>query len=116
MVGFILNVLFLAIVIAFLYSWGIIKQQRRDQELLNELQKKAELKIIKLYETNENLTVGQIEKIIIDTKASLFWSKRKLKITAPKMFARHIITNMENKGLIEVTSIKGPKKYSLKKG
>lgn len=116
MVGFILKVLFLAVVLAFLYAWGIIKQQRRDQELLNELQKKAEEKIIKAFGTNDKLSIVQIEKIIADTKASLFWSKHKLKITEPKLFSKHIMTKMENRGLIEVLTQNGPKKYILKRG
>lgn len=112
--GFVLKVVLFAITITFLLAWGYIKQQRKNEELLNELYKKCEEKIIKVLNNKELLTKKEIEEIIHGTKASLFWSKNKLQVTDPKIVMNYLITNMLNKGLIVEVLKSSPKKYKLK--
>ncbi len=114
MISFILKVLLFAITFTFLYAWGYVKQQRKTEELLNVLYKKAEAKILKALKKQESLTKTEIEKIIRGTKASLFWSKNKVQVVDAKLVTKNLITKMINEGLIVETSNSRPKKYKLK--
>lgn len=112
--SFILKAGFLAISITFLLSWGFVKQQRKAEELYNQLRVKCEDKIIKEMKTEGSITVKEMEEIIRGTKGTLIWSKNKLQVTDAKIFAKTILANMINKGLIAESLEKGPKKYILK--
>lgn len=114
MAKFIFSVLLFAIAFTLLLAWGYIKQQRKAQELLNNLYKKVEAKIIKELKKNEYLTKKEIMEIIKDTKASLFWSKNKIQVTDPKLVTNDILNKMLDKEIIEEVLNKGPKKYKLK--
>lgn len=110
----IIMVLVIAMGFTFIYAWGYVKQQRKGQELLNELMRKSEDKILKELKKSERLTNKDIEGLIVGLKASLFWSKDKIKITDPKIVSTNLIYNMISKGLIiEVTS-NGLKQYKIK--
>lgn len=114
MISFILKVLLFAVAFTFLYAWGYVKQQRKTEELLNALYKKAETKILKELKKQEFLTKNEIEKIVKGTKASLFWSKNKVQVVDPKLVTKNLITKMINEGLIVEISNSRPKKYKLK--
>ncbi|QEK11869.1 hypothetical protein FQB35_05520 [Crassaminicella thermophila] len=114
MFNFIFKVLLFAITIAFLGAWGIIKQQRKTQELLNKLYKNAESKVIKELKNKEELSIKQIEDIIEGTKASLFWSKNKVKITDSRLVSKELMRKMVEKGLVKEEIRKNRKYYILK--
>lgn len=111
---YIIRILLVSLAVAFIYAWGIIKQQRKNMELLNELIRKSEDKIINGFKNKERLTNKNIEEIIVGTKASLFWTKDKIQINDPKMISKNIITNMLSKGLIVETIANGQKFYCKK--
>lgn len=111
--SFIFKVLLLAIAIAFIGSWGIVKQQRRTQELLDKLYRKAEGKIISAFKSQDELSIRQIEDIIKGTKASLFWSKNKVQITDSKIIAKDLMKKMIEKDTIREEVKNGKKIYSL---
>lgn len=108
------KVLLVAVTVAFLGAWGIIKQQRKSQELLTQLFTKAENKIIKSFKDKEVLTIKEIEKIVEGTKASLFWSKEKVQVVDPKIVAKDLIDNMKNRGIIIEEVNKGRKLFRSK--
>ncbi|MCT4509337.1 MAG: hypothetical protein N4A48_11410 [Tepidibacter sp.] len=100
MVSFIFKIILVAITFTFLLSWGYIKQQRKNEELLNKLYKKIENKIMSEFNKKEKLTIKDIENLIKGTKASLFWSKNKITVTDPRLFIKNLIKDMLSKGLI----------------
>ncbi|WP_132244613.1 hypothetical protein [Marinisporobacter balticus] len=114
MAGFVVKVVLFAVTITFLLAWGYIKQQRKTEELFNQLYRKCEEKIIKELSNGEVFTSKEVEKIIHGTKASLFWSKNKLQVTDSKIVMKHLLTDLLNKGLIVEVSKSNPKKYKLK--
>lgn len=114
MLGFIWKVLLLAVTIAFLGAWGIIKQQRKTQELLDKLYKNAQSKVINELKNRGELSTLQIQDIIKGTKASLFWSKNKVKVTDTKLVARDLMKKMVEQGMVREESKNGKKIYILK--
>ncbi|WP_156099354.1 hypothetical protein [Caloranaerobacter azorensis] len=114
MISFILKVLLLAIAFTFIYAWGYVKQQKKNEELLNALYKKAEAKILKELRKRKFLTKKDIENLIKGTKASLFWSRSKVQVVDAKLVAKDLIMKMTNEGLIVEMSNSKPKKYKLK--
>ncbi|MFZ5966144.1 MAG: hypothetical protein ACOYVK_03085 [Bacillota bacterium] len=113
MTSFILKVLLFAITITFLLAWGYVKQQRKNEELLNELYRKCENKIVKELQAQGTLTGKEIEEIIYGTKASLFWSKNRLQVTDAKIVMKNLMADMIRKGTLIEEVNKGSKKYKL---
>lgn len=114
MVGFIFKVLLFALTIAFLCSWGIIKQQRKQQELLDKLYHNSEKKVLQALKKHETLNMKQIKKTIEGTKASLFWSKSQIKVTDPTLVAETLVRKLMEKHLIDKIQSKGKEMYCLK--
>jgi hypothetical protein len=114
MFNFIFKVLFLAVTIAFLGVWGILKEQRKSQDLLDKIYSKMQKKIIKGLEKKEKLYLKEIESIILHTKASLFWSKEKVEIIDAKLAAKTLIEKMLAEDIIKENFYKNKKIYILK--
>ena len=114
MFGFIVQVLLLAVTIAFLGAWGIVKQQRKTEELLNKIRSNSESKILKELQKNNKITLREIESLIKVVKSSLFWSKSKLKVNDPSLLARELIKCMIENDKIQVEFINEKKFYVLK--
>lgn len=115
MLSFLLKVLFLAVTIAFLGAWGMVKQQRRSEELLGKLYRKAEGKVIKELNNREQLSITQIEDIIKGTRASFFWSKSKVHVTDSKLVARDLMKKILEKGIVSEGIKRSKKIYTLRK-
>jgi uncharacterized membrane protein YbaN (DUF454 family) len=110
----IIEILCVALVTMLLYAWGYVKQQRQSNDLLGQLNRKAQKKIIKGLKKNGSMTRKEMESQILNLKASLFYSKNKVEIKQPKMMTKSIIENLMNKGIIEIDNSEAPKKYVLK--
>ncbi|KYH34585.1 hypothetical protein CLTEP_15130 [Clostridium tepidiprofundi DSM 19306] len=110
----IIEILCFALVIMFLYAWGYVKEQRKSQELLREINKKAEKKIMKALKKNGGMTRKEIEGELMNIKVSLFLSKNKAVIKEPKMISKQILDKMLKEGKINIDSSKMPKRYVLK--
>lgn len=115
MISFILKVLLVAVTVAFLGCWGIIKQQRKPQELVDKLFNKSSEKIIKALKNNETLCDKQIDIMLKNIKTSLFWSKNQVTITDIVTMRKELISKMINKGMIISKKINGKVVYSLNK-
>ena len=100
----IIEILFMAIIVTFLLGWGIIKKQRQDEELLRNLINKSENKVVKSFNNKSCLSKREISEIISGTTASLFWSKKKIKINDSKMISDSVILNLINKNIIKKTN------------
>ncbi|MGB3366886.1 MAG: hypothetical protein WBA54_05330 [Acidaminobacteraceae bacterium] len=113
MLKIIFEVLLFAVSLTFLMSWGYIKKQRQSEELLNNLYKKCEVKICKEFKKNEVLSKNEIKEIIKGTKSSLFWSKKKIQVTDPKIFIDIIIDDLINRKIIVGAKGKTYRLYNL---
>ena len=101
MLKLIFEILLFAISITILLSWGYIKQQRKGELLFRKLINNAEKKIVENLNKNEKISKREIEEIIKDITASVYWSKSKLKIVEPKNISINLINDLINKNLIE---------------
>ncbi len=100
---YILYILMFALATVIIFSWGIIKEQNKSKDLMNQLYKKAETKIIKAFKKKQVLTKRDIEGEVKNIKASLFYSKDKMVVQNSSMFTKNIINAMINRNLIEKT-------------
>ena len=112
--AFIIQVLLLAMTIAFLGAWGIVKQQRKTEELLSKIYVASENKILKELEKKQKITLREIEDQIKGVKGSLFWSKSKLKVNDPSLLSRELIKRMTENNKIQVEFMNNKKFYVLK--
>lgn len=101
---YILYILMFALATVIIFSWGIIKEQNKSKDLMNQLYKKAETKIIKAFKKKQVLTRRDIENEVKNIKASLFYSKDKMVVQNSSMFTKNIINAMINRNLIEKTN------------
>lgn len=93
MIVYILEVLLFALAVAVLLSWGYVKKQKKDRILLEKLYKKAKMEILKEMQRQE-LTKKEIEKVIKDLKASVYWSRKSIQILAPKKISKVLIDQL----------------------
>lgn len=107
---YLLYILLFALATVIIFSWGIIKEQNKSTDLMNQLYKKSESKIFKAFRNKDVLTKKDIENELKNIKASLFYSRDKMIIQNPSQFTKTIINNMLNSNKIE----KVPKGYILK--
>lgn len=113
MFDFIIKVLLVGVSFAFLLAWGYIKQQRKNEELVQNLCNKIEKQILKELKNKPDLSIKEIEEIIKNTKASLFWSRKKVQITDSKKFIKTYLDHMLKKGVIKEIIVNNCKKYTL---
>jgi len=114
MLRFMMGVFLFALVFVFLYSWGYIKQQKKNQELFDQLMEKSKEKVLREMKKGKPLSKKEIEKIIEGTKSSLFWSKNKMRVKNPKVFTDPLIQSMLSEGLVTAVLEKRTKKYKIK--
>ena len=103
-------ILLFAFVTVIISIWGLIREKNKTNDLLNILYNKAEKKIIKALKSNKTLSKKQIEKELLNLKASLFYSKNKLVVKDPSSFTVFIIGRLLEKGII----VKVSNGYTLK--
>lgn len=101
---YIFYILMFAFATVIIFTWGIIKEQNKSNDLMNQLYKKAETKVMKTFKKKSVLTRRDIENEVKNIKASLFYSKDKMVVQNSSMFAKNIINTMINRNLIEKTS------------
>lgn len=114
MVKFIIGVFLFALAFALVYSWGYVKQQKKNQELFDQLIRKSQERVLREMKKGKALSKKDIGKIIEGTKSSLFWSKNKMQVTNSKVFTDPLIKSMLSQGLITEVLEKGIKKYKIK--
>lgn len=101
---YILYILMFALATVIIFSWGIIKEQNKSKDLMSQLYKKAETKVLKAFNKKQVLTKKDIESEVKNIKASLFYSKDKMIVQNSSSFAKNIINTMINRNLIEKTT------------
>lgn len=101
---YILYILMFALATVIIFSWGIIKEQNKSKDLMSQLYKKAETKVLKAFNKKQVLTKKDIENEVKNIKASLFYSKDKMIVQNSSSFAKNIINTMISRNLIEKTT------------
>lgn len=111
MMVYVIGTLLFAGVFVLLISWGIIKENRKEKELLANLFNNCQRKIMKQFETHQVLSKTDLINIIRGTKAGLFWSRKKLQVTQPEKIIDAIVADMVGKEFI----VEEKKNYYRKK-
>lgn len=70
------------------------KKQNKSKDLMSQLYKKSETKIIKAFKKKQVLTRRDIENEVKNIKASLFYSRDKIVVQNSSSFAKNIINTM----------------------
>lgn len=107
---YILYILLFAVATVIIFTWGIVKEQRKTDDLFNILYSKCEKAILKEFKKKKTLSKKDIENKIINTKASLFYSKDKLVINNPTHITKVLIGNLLKDEIIK----KDTNGYTLK--
>lgn len=115
MLHIIFAIILFGMVTAFLYAWGYVKEQRKNNELMDQLICKSREKVLKEMRGGKILTNRDIRRITEGNKSSLFWSKSKMHVTDLKLFADRLIKTMIKEGLIEEFKDGNTKKYKINK-
>ena len=109
MLKYMFAVLFFALSIVVIMSWGLIKEQRKRYELYQKLLIKVEDEIKKTLKKNNILSKKEMTDLIKNTKTKLFWSKNKIEVTDAEQIVDQVLEKMLEKNIVE----KKNKKYVL---
>ena len=101
---YIIYILMFAAATVIVFSWGIIKEQNKSRDLMNQLNKKAENNVVKAFKRKDVLSRKDIENEVKNVKASLFYSRDKMVVQNPRSFTKSLINTMINNNVIEKTT------------
>ena len=101
---YIIYILMFAAATVIVFSWGIIKEQNKSRDLMNQLYKKAENNVVKAFKRKDVLSRKDIENEVKNVKASLFYSRDKIVVQNPRSFTKSLINTMINNNVIEKTT------------
>ena len=101
---YIIYILMFAAATVIVFSWGIIKEQNKSRDLMNQLYKKAENNVVKDFKRKDVLSRKDIENEVKNVKASLFYSRDKMVVQNPRSFTKSLINTMINNNVIEKTT------------
>lgn len=101
---YILYILMFALATVIIFSWGIIKEQNKSKDLMNQLYKKAETKVLKAFKKKKVLTRKDIENEVKNIRAFLFYSRDEMVVQNTSKFTKNIINTMIKNNLIEKTT------------
>lgn len=106
-------ILLFAGVTAVLYTWGLIKSQRQEGELINSLWHKGQRVAMKAIARGEKQTRSQLERRLQGLSVSLFYSKNRLSVQDAGTFAQILLQNMVERGLLLIQYDNQVQYYSL---
>ena len=101
---YIIYILMFALATVIIFSWGIIKEQNKSRDLMNQLYKKAENNVVKAFKRKDVLSRKDIENEVKNVKASLFYSRDRMVVQNPRSFTKSLINTMINNNVIEKTT------------
>ena len=101
---YIIYILMFAAATVIVFSWGIIKEQNKSRDLMNQLYKKSENNVVKAFKRKDVLSRKDIENEVKNVKASLFYSRDKMVVQNPRSFTKSLINTMINNNVIEKTT------------
>ena len=101
---YIIYILMFAAATVIVFSWGIIKEQNKSRDLMNQLYKKAENNVVKAFKRKDVLSRKDIENEVKNVKASLFYSRDKMVVQNPRSCTKSLINTRINNNVIEKTT------------
>ncbi|MBC8571144.1 hypothetical protein [Zongyangia hominis] len=113
-IGWIIFYIFLfAVAAAAIYTWGLIKAQRQNADLMQLLYVKGEKAVVKAIAKNGSQTRQQLEERLKGLRASQFYSKNRVVIQDAKSFADTLLARMVEQNILLVKFEEGRRVYRL---
>ncbi len=95
-----IQILMIALGVAFLLSWGMVKKHRQSEELLSKLMRKCEQKIIGAFKKEACICKSELIEMVDGIQAKVFWSRKRAVIQEPEKMIMPIIQRMLELGWI----------------
>ena len=85
---------------AVVYTWGLLKSRKEQQQLTEMLTRKCRRIIRKKLKQEKTITVCQAAKAIEGVTVSLFHSRKRFGVTDAMLFAGQMLDQMQQEGQI----------------
>lgn len=85
---------------AVVYTWGLLKSRKEQQQLTEMLIRKCRRIIRKKLKQEKTITVCQAAQAIEGVTVSLFYSRKRFGVTDATLFARQMLDQMQQEGQI----------------
>ena len=85
---YIIYILMFAAATVIVFSWGIIKEQNKSRDLMNQLYKKAENNVVKAFKRKDVLSRKDIENEVKNEKKKIIYSRDKMVDQNPTSFTK----------------------------
>ncbi len=92
---------------------GHFKERTLPIELANRLYRKCSKVIIDYLKEHNKANINDIKKCITNISVSVFWSRKKLKVTNPAHFAEQIVQNLIKDGKLQLVDGKDNKRVYM---
>lgn len=106
-----IGILLFALATAFVYGWGIIKQHNQTRDLSQLLYSKGADRVKKYLKTHDTINTREMEELVKNMKASLFYSRNRAVVMDAKDFVHHLTTYMMEYHLLEEERVGGKVVY-----
>lgn len=113
MLKYIPYVLMFMVATMIIYAWGLKRSQSQQKDLMNMLYSKCTRKVKKALQRNQRLSKAEIENLLSGTSVGMAFSRKKLGVTNPQLFAKSLLDFMEKQGMIKEHKENGKTYYSL---
>lgn len=108
-------VLLFAAATALIYTWGLWRTMRQQQDLSNLLSAKGVAKIKKALRKSGAMTQRDLEQVVKDLSAKQPFSREQITVTDPQQFLGSILAYMVKQRIITEETQNGRKVYTLRK-
>ncbi|SHE99755.1 hypothetical protein [Caloramator proteoclasticus] len=111
---YVIYVLSIALITAFLIIYGRAKEYYLPTELTNKLYIKCRDKILKYLSKNKSATYKELEREIEGVTAKVFWSRKVMTVLDSKKMVKGIIDSLLKQDKIQILESDGKKLVVLK--
>lgn len=94
MVKIVLGILAFAVVTAVIYVWGLRRSATQASDLERNLMSKGVSRVLKYLKTHETISEAETAELVKGLRASLPWSRQRVAVEKPKVFARRLLDFM----------------------
>lgn len=111
---YVIYVIAIAIITMILFIYGQAKESFLPKELTKTLFIKCRDIILKYLSKNKFATFNELENLISNVTAGVFWSRRKVKVVDSRKMVDSIIENLVKNNKVDVKWVNGKKVIELK--
>ena len=101
LVQIILGILAFAVVTAILYVWGLRRSATCEADLERILLSRGAGKVLRYLKKHDAIDRSEIARQVTGLHAGLAWSRRKIAVDNPKVFAQKLADFMTEQRLLE---------------